>query len=493
MKNTAKKSLSVVLALIMLMSCIGISVSAEANGYAPLRITCTMYGDSQTQRGFCWFTEDDCDTVVEIVKATSGKNFDEAMVFEGESKEFQGYYSHKVVATGLEAGTTYYYRVGSEEESIWSAEGKFVTDDGNGKFSFLAIADVQASSEENFEKAAAVMDAARATDKNAEFYVNLGDFVNDCTNEEWNWYGDKFLKTNTALTLVPVAGNHEGNPTNKLNPGWFANTFTLDKAEGSLDVNGVYYSFDYGNAHFCVLNSNDMYPMTEMQRNWIINDLNHSEAHWKFLLLHRAAYSAGKNIDKPDTLAMRNTIIEIVDATDVDMVFSGHDHMYMRTKQVKADAVVEDVEYVTEVFNGVETTFAKEPDGAVYVLPSTAGTKRYSVNEYPLDPINDCAEVSLSTKDLGGCFADVCIDGNKLVYRAYAVNDETKEVSEIDSYAIIKENAENHTDERNLNTSIIKTLDGSILNTIVEICRLIVTYVTKLLPQVIVDAVGGLF
>ena len=101
--------------------------------------------------------------------------------------------------------------------------------------------------------------------------------------------------------------------------------FNLDAGEGELNgVNGVYYSYDYGNVHFTVLNSNDMYPMTEAQRNWIYNDITASDAHWKVLLLHRAAYSAGKNINKPDTLIMRETILEIVDDTGVDLVLSGH-------------------------------------------------------------------------------------------------------------------------------------------------------------------------
>ena len=63
------------------------------------------------------------------------------------------------------------------------------------------------------------MDQAMAYSPNAEFVVNLGDFVNDCTNEEWNWYGEAFERANTNYTLVPVAGNHEGNITNKFNDG----------------------------------------------------------------------------------------------------------------------------------------------------------------------------------------------------------------------------------------------------------------------------------
>ena len=505
MKMTAKRSLAVLIAIIMLFSCVGISGSAEdKTGFETSRISCTMYGDSQTQRGFTWFTEKKCDSTLQVVSAAdyAASGFDNAIVFTGTVSEWQGYYCHKVVATGLKAGTEYRYRVGSDARDIWSNTGKFVTDNGDGKFSFIAIADVQASSLENFQQAALVMDAAMNKNKKAEFVINLGDFVNDCTNEEWGWYGQAFEKSNTNLTLVPVAGNHEGNITNKLNVGWFDTMFNLLPGEGTTNgVNGTYYSYDYGNTHFTVLNSNDMYPMTEAQRNWIYNDITGSDAHWKVLLLHRPAYSAGKNINKPDTVAMRETIIEIVDETGVDMVLSGHDHMYMRTWQVEGDAVCEDTVYITEKHNGVDTTFAVNPDGAVYILPSTAGTKRYGVNENAMNPIMDCADACFSTRseknedgvetnpNAGGCFATVDVDGNYLVYRAYVVNDDTQKVTMVDEYAIKKTVKDEDIEDTKLPTDIIGSLDGTVANFFKEIFGLIFTYIGKLLPQLI----GGLF
>ena len=61
MKMTAKRTLAVLIAVIMLFSCIGISGSAEGDtGFDAIRMNCTMYGDSQTQRGFTWFTEKKC-------------------------------------------------------------------------------------------------------------------------------------------------------------------------------------------------------------------------------------------------------------------------------------------------------------------------------------------------------------------------------------------------------------------------------------------------
>lgn len=487
MKLTAKKSLAALLALIMLMSCIGLGASATDRGeFSVIRQNCTMYGDTQTQRGFSWYTEKDCDTALQLVKAEDfDGTFDDALVFEGESKLFQENYNHKVVVTGLEPGTEYVYRVGSIDENVWGNISRFVTDDGDGSFSFLAIADVQASSVQNFYKASLVLDKGVEFNPDAEFIINLGDFVNDCTNEEWTWWGDAFEDFNTNYTLVPAAGNHEGNITNKLNIGWFENMFNLKPAEGSLTVNGVYYSYDYGNAHFCVINSNDMYPMIEAQRNWIVNDLNSSDATWKIVLMHRSAYSAGKNINKPDTIAMRETIIELMDETGADLVLSGHDHMYMRTAPVKGDAVCEDTEYVTEVVNGKEVTYALNPEGTVYALPGTAGTKRYEINENAIDPINDCAEVSKSLKNLGGSFANIVIDDDMLTYEAYAVKDGTLELEKLDEFAIKKTEAKETEGGTKNPTDFIGTIDATVWNFVSEIFGMLLTYLTKLLPQVI--------
>ncbi len=505
MKNTAKRALSLVLSLMVLIGCIGVSASAEeTTGYEALRVTCTMNGDAGTQRGFTWFTEKGCDTTLQVVSNAQYilNGFNDATVYVGDTSTWDGYYSHKVLATGLKAGTTYKYRVGSADKDIWSVVGTFKTDNGDGKFSFIAIADVQASSLENFQQAAVVMDAAMKKTPKAEFVVNLGDFVNDCTSDEWNWYGEAFEKANTNLTLVPVAGNHDGNITNKLNVGWFDNMFNLEAGDAGINgVNGTFYSYDYGNTHFTVLNSNDMYPMTDAQRNWIVNDLTNSDAHWKVLLLHRAPYSAGKNINKPDTIIMRETIIDIVDETGVDLVLSGHDHMYYRTQQVKADAVCEDTVYVTEKYNGKDTTFAVNPDGAIYALPSTAGTKRYAVNENAINPIMDVADACFTTRNehndageqtnpnAGGCFANIEVNGTKLVYKAYVVDDETKEVKLVDEYAIKKTAKDEPSEGTDLPTDVIDTLDGSVANFFTELIGMLVTYIGKLIPQLI----GGLF
>ena len=453
MKNTFKKTLSVVLAVMMLFGTFAFGASADE----VKRVVCTMVEDGSSGRGFAWYTYEDGASDLQIMKTEDfDGDFTGAMNYTGSVKKFRDQYSHKVYVNTLEAGTSYTYRVGDKSKNLWSEPCTVTTDDGNNAFSFISITDVQASSDENFAHAALTLKGALEVAPEADFIANFGDFVNDNTNEEWDWYFKNFAFAHDSYTLVPAAGNHDGSITDKFNTNVFQNIFALDESDNQ-SVEGVYYSFDYGNAHIAVLNSNDMYPMTQAQRNWLINDMKASDATWKFIFMHRALYSAGKNINKPDTVIMRNVLLPIIDELDIDMVYAGHDHMYLRTTQVYNDAAVEGTEYVTEMYKGEEITFAVNPEGTVHALPSTAGTKRYSVNEDAMSPILDVADVALSTSDWGGCFAVTEIDGGRLVYKAYIVDDETQEIELIDTYAIKKDEGGQKTDS-DLGQSLTETI-----------------------------------
>ena len=435
MKSIVKKTISVILACLMLTG--GAAVASAADNSVK-NVSCTMYGDGETGRGFCWFTTGKAGTDLQLVKTDDfDGSFANAKSYSGTQNLYRKQYSHQVAVTDLLPGTSYTYRVGDAAANVWSDAKSFVTDNGDEAFKFITIADVQASSNENFAHAALTLKGALSVMPDAEFTVNLGDYVNDNTNDEWDWYFSNFAFANDILTQVPVAGNHDGNITNKFNTNCFKNTFCLDQSKNE-SIEGVYYSFDYGNAHFAVLNTNDMYPMSQAQRNWLINDMSASDAQWKIILAHRSFYSAGKNINKPDTIVMRNVLLPIIDQLDIDMVYAGHDHMYLRTNQVKGDALVEGTTYVDEIYNGEKVTFAVNPEGTVYTLPSTAGTKRYTVHEDAIPPILDVAAVAETTRDRGGCFCTTEINGGKLIYKAYIVDDETQEISLIDSYAIMK-------------------------------------------------------
>ena len=476
MNTRIKKILSLFLAVMMLFGTFAFGASADE----VKRISCAMTENGESTRGFSWYTYENGNSDLQIVKTSEfDGNFDNAALYTGSAAKYRDQYVHKVYVNDLEAGTSYTYRVGDAEKNLWGETCTVTTDNGDDKFSFIAIADVQASSDENFAHAALTLKGALETAPEADFIANLGDYVNDNTNDEWDWYFKNFAFANNHYTHVPVAGNHDGNITNKLNTFCFSNTFALDESDNQ-SIEGVYYSFDYGNAHIAVLNTNDMYPMSQAQRNWLVNDMKQSDAMWKIIMMHRSLYSAGKNINKPDTVIMRNMLLPIIDELGIDMVYAGHDHMYLRTTQVYGDKAVENVEYITETFGNEEITFALDPEGTVYTLPSTAGTKRYGVNEDAMKPILDVADKAFSTRDWGGTFCVTEIDGGKLVYKAYVVDDETQEIELVDTYAI-KKTAGNTAEESDLEDSLISTIFTQPFAILGAIIEMIATYLNMLL------------
>ena len=426
-----RRLLCLILAALLVCGCAAVCSAAEEIS----RVSCCVFGSDG--RGFSWFTKEQSGSDVALVKtADFDGSFANAALYSGKATRYRSRYSHHVSVTGLAPGTGYTYRVGDKATGVWSAPCSFVTDNGDSAVPFLVLADVQAGSPENFAHAAQTMAAALETLPQAEFFVNLGDYVNDNTNEEWDWYFDAFAFANDRLTHVPVAGNHDGNITNKLNTFCFPSMFCLDTS-ANRSLEGVYYSFDWGSLHFTVLNTNDMYPMSQAQRNWFVNDVTGSDARWKIVLMHRSLYSAGKNINKPLELEMRSDLLPLMDKLKVDLVLSGHDHMYLRTPPLRGDRRV-DVTVAEDTFGGETFSFWKDAPGTVYALPSTAGTKRYSVNENALPPILSLADRAFSTGDLGGCFAAIETEGDKLIYKAYCVNDETRAVTEVDRFALMK-------------------------------------------------------
>jgi 3',5'-cyclic AMP phosphodiesterase CpdA len=88
-----------------------------------------------------------------------------------------------------------------------------------------------------------------------------------------------------------------------------------------------YYSFKNGNAEFFALDSN---YMDRPQLDWLESQLSGSRAQWKICFFHHPLYSNGKT-HGPD-LDLRTRIEPLFMKHGVNVVLSGHDHVYERIK-----------------------------------------------------------------------------------------------------------------------------------------------------------------
>ncbi|MGH9503342.1 MAG: metallophosphoesterase [Terriglobales bacterium] len=88
-----------------------------------------------------------------------------------------------------------------------------------------------------------------------------------------------------------------------------------------------YYSFKKNNVAFFALDSNYMNPT---QLAWLEQELRNSSNAWKICYFHHPLYSDGK-FHGPD-LDLRSALLPLFEKYGVNVVFSGHDHVYERLK-----------------------------------------------------------------------------------------------------------------------------------------------------------------
>ena len=88
-----------------------------------------------------------------------------------------------------------------------------------------------------------------------------------------------------------------------------------------------YYRFQKSGASFYALNSNDL---DKRQTEWIEKELAQDDSKWKIAFFHHPPYSSGGRHGSSERV--RKALEPIFIRYGVDVVFSGHDHIYERIK-----------------------------------------------------------------------------------------------------------------------------------------------------------------
>ncbi|MDR0530791.1 MAG: metallophosphoesterase family protein [Oscillospiraceae bacterium] len=473
-----RKTCSTLLCFALLAGCAGlVPRAADGGGYAPYRVVCTFYGDSATARAFHWYTKEDCGSDIRLEPPQTGKGQSQA------ATKFQGGYAHSVILSGLAPGTEYTYQVGDRSKNIWSAKGTFVTDAGPGKASgFVALTDVQADRQEDYQLSAKLLGRAQKLlgNKNS-FFVHLGDYTNDCGNEQWDYFFNAYKPYLAQTTHAAVAGNHDGFLHKT---GWFSAQFTLEKQKGASNARGAYYSFDWGDAHYAVLNTNDAFPMSARQLNWLQNDMRASGAKWKIIFLHKSLYSGGDHPWDPDVMMLRYWLLPAMDSLGIDLVMSGHDHMYYRSEPVLikdewADRQAKEYDYNLD--QGWQGSKYFAPSGPVYILPNTAGPKEYHLNAAPPPQVKALA--AKYTQPGQPVYTTVQINGGQLKYEAYFYDQASGKDVLMDQVIIEKKEFRGaEPAAKPLPTSLAATLPGDAAHLFLGCARLLWDYLTQRIP-----------
>ena len=466
----------------------------------PTMISMTL-GESQDEAVISWFSKSTVDGDIEIYKAdkeptfkgkaTKTADFEIDLVSETVTRSYFGIdigiigflpyefrmNRHTVTLSGLEAGATYYYRVGSAERGWWSDVGTIKTADSSKDITFLHLADPQSQCEAQYKKSwANTLKTAFEVYPETDFIVNTGDLVDHGDNQkQWAWMFNTASDTLMNTYMMPAAGNHENHGTNAID-----NYFVLPNVPEQDKTSGVYYSFDYNNAHFAVLNSNNLNEsegLSDDQIKWLTEDMSKSDAQWKFVTLHKAVYSQGSHYKDDDVCAIREQLQVLMPQLDIDMVFQGHDHVYMRTGSLVNNA---NTAYETAYLNHNSKVYKTQiqPTGTTYVISGTCGVKTYIQNDVTLtDKYFPRGEKILSVD--APMFSAVEIRDGVLYFDAYSVTDKGAEV--LDSFAIQKDKnqgdkAEGYTPptEDTADSSKLKDTLGKIVSFMMKVMTVLV-------------------
>ena len=433
----------------------------------PSGVSVTFGSDPATSRNISWFTKVGVEgTDIEIIPASSGRNFTGTPTTNGVSaqtertkRQFPGIdlgifgilqypfniNRHYITLTGLKPGTKYYYRIGDASRQWWSNVGIIDTADNSNEFTFFHFSDSQGGIERQYQRFADTVAMAYNMYPDSAFIMHTGDLVDKGNNfKQWNWLYNTASNNVMKSVLMPTAGNHEKSDDAIMQYNMLSNVPSQNTETG------VYYSFDYNNAHFMVLNSNDTNAdgaLSDKQVNWLRQDASASNAQWKIVSIHKAVYSSGTHSEDDDIKTLQNQLTSLLPELGIDLVLQGHEHVYSRTGVIKDNQVVETTN--AEVYGSSGSYNAKvKPEGTIYATDGSSGAKFYNVKDESNVPMPE-KTVELEKP----MFSAIHIVGDRLFFDAYSVDNGT--ATKVDSFAIAKsltkeEAKRNHIDDKSI-------------------------------------------
>ncbi len=323
------------------------------------QIILTWSQDPSISQTITWLSSDKDAGKLQYMKAADNKgDFAEAVSIAAVRENFADCekYRFSVVLTNLIPDTSYVYRVGSDED--WSGVKSFRTEGGDDDFTFLYLGDVQ----EGYDAWGEMIKDIYDDNPQICFALVGGDLTTmgrDCA--EWSEFLTAATGVFSQIPMMPAKGNHDKE--------LFTEFFALPD-NGPRGHYEIFYSFDYGDAHFTVLDSSNI--TTAPVKQWLQEDLEATDKKWKFAMFHHPPYQNfddGKTIDD----ALREYWVPILEENQVDMVFTGHQHVYMRTHPIYEGQIMENSYGVVYVLGNSGSKFYNLGQGFPYVAREEAG------------------------------------------------------------------------------------------------------------------------
>ncbi len=246
-------------------------------------------------------------------------------VGSAQTEEYGDDNQHTYTINDLTPNTKYYYKVTINHEnhtgSFRSAPEADATD-----LKFLAYGDTRSYPLDHNTVAKGMVDAYKADGDYQTIVAAVGDYVNN-GNREDEWHEQFFdpalsnvREFMANLPLQGTRGNHE--QLGILYQKYFPYQHVAD----------FYWSFDYGPAHFVIIDQYVDYKLGSAQYQWIENDLASSKKPWKIIVLHEPGWTAAGEGGHGNASDVQDYIQPLCEQYGVTIVFGGHNHYYARAE-----------------------------------------------------------------------------------------------------------------------------------------------------------------
>ena len=201
------------------------------------------------------------------------------------------------------------------------------------------------------------------------------------------------------------------------------------------------FSFDQGNAHWTVLDSNPYVDWNDSTlRDWVAKDLAAAaNATWRIVLFHHPGFnSSSAHYEQQQT----RLIAPILEKGKVDIVFAGHVHNYQRThpmlfkpdnlgnqlvagaNNIKTGKTVNGRWTLDKKFDGKRNT---KPNGVIYITTGAGGQGLYNPEQQ--NDTDSWQKFTIKFVSTVHSFTIMDVDGNTLMLRQVDING--KEVDRI--------------------------------------------------------------
>ncbi|NOV00585.1 fibronectin type III domain-containing protein [Paenibacillus planticolens] len=405
-------------------------VSADAVTYIPKDIALNP-GTDATELRLTWYSS--INPVASIVQMAKKSDMTDTNFPAAKAVAFTGtvspaatvgttlYYSNKVTVTGLQPSTQYVYRVGDGNDTNWSPVYNFDTQRTD-EFSVMFVGDPQIGASGSVTKDTEgwtdTLNKAVAKLPNLSFIMSAGDQVEHATTEaEYDAFESPIVLR--SLPVATTVGNHDTN----VNYKYHFNQPNESTKYGVTNASGDYY-YTYGDALFMVLNTNNTNGASHVQfmKETVAAVPNMK---WKFVTFHHDIYGAGPHSTEAVITGLRAALFPTFDELDVDMIFMGHDHSYVRTYVMKGDIPQKNqlIDSEGRVVN---------PTGATYLTANSAsGSKYYELMTTPEIYSEVRSQLKVPT------FSTINVSPSSVKINTYR----TDTMAVVDTYSMVKDHA----------------------------------------------------